>query len=205
MYADLRRPRTVSRKMPFAPFNDEHSVQSAAFTVVLNRRLPPKVIEALRSSPGRWRADLPAVSIPQLMEVGAARPIIISGAEFAFKRPDGTDVSKSSFLGNDIQYETTRYTRWQPVWEKVDAYLSDALPRVLESEGDADRSFKVRSVVLQFADVFRAQDDTPDFRQVLADSDEIPRSSFARGELWHSHTGWFVPRPRGRILSRIPT
>jgi hypothetical protein len=43
----------------------------------------------------------------------------------------------------------------------------------------------------------------PDFSQVLVKSRAIPEAAFERGPLWHCHTGWFVPNPKGRVLNQV--
>jgi hypothetical protein len=193
--------------MSFLPINEDHAIQSAFFSLTFNRQIPNALIEKIRNSPARWRADLPALGIPSLAEIvanaqtGLPRAVLLTGAEFSVKRPDGSDISKLTVLGTDVAFETVRYTRWAPTWEKVETYWTELLPLLLDSE--KDNPLKLRSAVLQFTDCFRSNSESPDYNEVFKKSDELPLAVFSRGLLWHSHTGWFVEQKFGRVLNQL--
>jgi uncharacterized protein (TIGR04255 family) len=194
--------------MPFQPLNEKHAIQQVTFGLLFGKALPSATIDKLRTEGGSWCTDLPAVEATQLVEVraeagtGAMRPFMIRGAEFSYKRPDGSAAWSLAISGNEIIIQTSQYTRWEPTWEKVQSYLLEVLRRVVELE--KPRPVTVRNVSLVYIDAFRSSDAVPNFSEVLVESPIIPRAVFDRGPLWHCHTGWFVPaEPKGRILNQV--
>jgi uncharacterized protein (TIGR04255 family) len=193
--------------MPFQPINDDHAIQQVTFGLVLGRPLASPTVDTVRAAAAPWRADLPAVEITQVVEVrpdpstGGMRPVMLRGAEFSFKRPDGTAVSAMTIAGNEIVVRTSRYTRWHSTWATVRSYILDVLNRIVEIE--KGRGLSIQSVSLIMVDAFRSSETVPNFADVLIKSAAVPHSIFDRGPLWHSHTGWFVPAPKGRILNQL--
>ena len=193
--------------MPFQPINPAHAIQQVAFGLVFGRALPAVTVDKVRVEAAPWRADLPAVDITQLVELradattGAMRPLVARGVEFSFKRPDGTAVTSMTIGGNEINIQTSAYTRWVPTWEKVQSYLLDVLRRIVDNE--KPRGISVRSISLVFIDAFRSSESSPDFSEVLVRSPAVPSAIFDRGPLWHCHTGWFVSAPKGRVLNQV--
>jgi hypothetical protein len=193
--------------MPFQPINSDHAIQLVQFGVVLNKAVTIAAVDKLCAEAASWRADLPAIEIPQILDVrvdpatGVPKPVVTKGAEFSVKRPDGTPVTSLTIINNEVVVLTTRYTRWQPIWEKVQSYLLDALRRIATLE--KSRGITIQSATLVFVDAFRSTDPSPNFEEVLAKSIDIPHSLFDHGPHWHCHTGWFAPIDKGRILNQV--
>jgi len=190
--------------MPFQPFNDNHAIQNAAFAFSLNRKLQPPTIVKLRNEPAPWRKDLPALEIPQEIEMvsgpaGTPRAALTQGAEFSFKRPDGSAETALTILGAEVAVLTTNYTRWDETWAKAKSYLSEVMRRIAQLETDIE----LKGATLSIIDVFENDDEDPDVSTLLVKDPHIAHSIFDSGRLWHSHTGWFAARPSGRILNQF--
>jgi hypothetical protein len=193
--------------MPFEPINSDHAIQQAQFGLVLSKPLSVASIDKLRVEGASWRGDLPAIEIPQIIEMrgdtatGVPRAVVIRGAEFSVKRPDGTAVTTMTILNNEVVVQTSLYTRWDPVWDKVQSYLLGGLDRIAALE--KGRDLAIRNVSLVFVDAFRSSEESPDFTQVLVESPEVASGVLQRGPLWHCHTGWFESNANGRVLNQI--
>lgn len=192
--------------MPFQPINDDHAIQQVTFGIALGKPVVAATVDTLRAEPASWRADMPAVEITQMIDLrmdaaGNPRPVMVRGAEFSFKRPDGSPQTSLAILGNEIQIQISKYTRWDPTWEKVWSYITALLGRLAALE--KERAQVVQTVSLVILDAFRSSDAQPKFDEVLARSSAIAHSVFERGAAWHNHTGWFVAHEKGRILNQM--
>jgi hypothetical protein len=116
--------------MDFKPINGEHSVQSAAFTVVFDGPLHPSAVQHLQNRQDLLK-ELPAVQQPQALEMvvmgGTPTPRRISGVQLSHLRPDGTAAWALRLVGAELSVECTRYTRWKHVWKAAQQYLMAAL------------------------------------------------------------------------------
>ncbi|MCK1517124.1 TIGR04255 family protein [Bradyrhizobium sp. 190] len=187
--------------MSFRPINDDHAVQSATFAIALNRPLAWSSIEALIKSSLDWRKELPAIDLPQTMEVqinpqtGTPVNRITRGVEFSHKRPDGSASWQLDVLGSEIRVTTTLYTRWAPTCAKAGDILLGVAGQLAMLE--SARGLGVLAISLHVADVFATTDEKPDYSELFARNDRIPLALFSFGRLWHTHSGWFMPRPAG--------
>jgi uncharacterized protein (TIGR04255 family) len=194
--------------MPFKPITEDHAILNASFAIGLSQPLPWDAISALIKGPDDWRRDLPALELPQMLDVqanpqtGALQHRVQRGVEFSHKRPDGSASWQLNVMGTEIRVGTTLYTRWQPTWEKAGDILL-AAAGLLAVSMDQIRRPTVQAVALQVTDLFVAEEHDPDYSRLFRPNDEIPNSIFAKGRLWHSHTGWFVGRPAGNILNQL--
>ena len=144
--------------MSFKPINDDHAVQSVAFSLHFDRPLDQRVIQHIQSQHHRWQPDLPAVQIPQMFgfEVGPAgqtpKQIVGHGVEFSYLRPDGTPAWQLRFDVGNIVVECTRYTRWARVWQAANGHLQTALEVIATSGIQPD--VQVAGFSLQCTDRF---------------------------------------------------
>ncbi len=193
--------------MSFQPINDDHAIQSASFVILLSRPVAWSSIEAIMKSPLDWRRDLPATDLTQTFEIqvnpqtGAPQGRGTRGVEFSHKRPDGSASWSLDVLGTEIKVTTTIYTRWKPTWEKAGNILINVAGQLASVEKDKGNTVPGLSLIM--TDVFFPDNATPDYSQLLAQTDEIPASVFRRGKFWHSYTGWFDERPSGSILHQL--
>lgn len=180
--------------MDFVPINDDHAIQSVAFTLFLDNPLTPAEIAAAQDAHERWREDLPAVTpfpgfdFPFPLGGPPVAPMFGPGVGFSYLRPDGTPAWQLRFHGPTITVECTRYTRWERVWQAAQRYLVAAA----EVLGHAGAEHHVGALSLQVLDRFRAEREPYDLRSLLrADTAYLAPAIFERGTLWHSHLGWF--------------
>ncbi|WP_063688840.1 hypothetical protein [Bradyrhizobium stylosanthis] len=193
--------------MPFRPLNDDHAIHSAAFGIALSQPIAWSSIEAVIKSALDWRRELPAIDLPQYVDVqinpntGAPGGRLVRGVEFSHKRPDGSASWLLSILNNEIKVVATVYTRWQPTWAKAGDILIGAVEQLALHEKDRNNTITGNSLIV--TDVFLCDDETPNYVELFGSSREIAPAIFERGRLWHNHTGWFAERPSGNILNQL--
>lgn len=181
--------------MSFKPINDDHAVQSVAFSMHFDRHLDQRVIQFVQSKHQRWQSDLPAVQMPQMFgfELGPAgappKQIAGHGVEFSYLRPDGTPAWQLRFEGSAIVVECTRYTRWERVWQSAKKYLLSAIDVIVESQLQSD--VKVSAASLQYTDRFYGNPVGNDFKSLFCENRYLSASVFEFGDVWHTHLGWF--------------
>ena len=192
--------------MVFKPVNDDHSIQTVAFTAPLTAPLQAATVDALRAQPADWKSALPALDLVQSIELfpsnnplAPARPTIRVGLDDSIKRPDGASVWALRFHGNTVAVECSRYTRWNLIWSEARTYLRSALKRIAE----IDNSIAIASIGLWYIDAFVSSDTQADTRDLFANSKYFAQFAYEQGAEWHVHTGWFERRSFGRILHNL--
>lgn len=194
--------------MSFRPINDDHAVQSVAFSLHFDRAIEQSVIQNINDNSGRWQPDLPAVHMPTIFgfEFGPAiqtpQQSASRGVELSYLRPDGTPAWQLRVSGPGIVVECTRYTRWDHVWPSAKRYLSTAIDVIDESA--LQPGLQVAAVSLQYLDRFQGGPSGNDFYSVFQHNKYLADAIFTCGDFWHSHLGWFDPSfPAGRTLNNL--
>jgi uncharacterized protein (TIGR04255 family) len=179
--------------MDFEPINEDHAVQSAVFSLVLDGPVSQIAIQGL----GRRRdliSELPAVQNPEGFELsgvpgagGVPAPRRMLGVQLAHLRPDGTPAWALRMMGQEIAVECTRYTRWNRIWETARRYLKGALGEIPPGE----RARKIAILGHTVVDQFIANRDEYDLSDLLKKNRFLADNAFRAGPTWHNHVGWF--------------
>lgn len=179
--------------MSFKPINDDHAVQSVAFSIIFEKSLGQGVIQDVQSQHHLWLPDLPAAQTPQIFGIefgpAGAVPMKGHGIEFSYLRPNGTPAWQLRFDGNMATIECTRYTRWERVWEMGQRHLLTLLKAITESGLAEDAS--VAAISLNYLDQFVGKPAENDFAALFVNSAHLPSAIFDFGDIWHTHSGWF--------------
>ncbi|MXW37200.1 MAG: hypothetical protein F4023_05500 [Acidobacteria bacterium] len=105
--------------------------------------------------------------------------------------------------GANITVNCLAYSLWDNVWPSTQRLFAD-IADVLQ-----DSSIAIRSLVLQYVDVFEQTDDstTYDIESLInKNCPHLPKTALQHGPLWHAHHGWFThdDSPDGtRLLQRM--
>lgn len=194
--------------MSFEPFRSAHAIAEVVFGLVFDRMLSPVELAAFFGSHDKFKERLPGkgqvASFP--MAFGGA-PIAVQGSGFSFDRFGGAGniLQRLRLEGNAVFLNTLEYSRWADVSAQAFKLLDEAL------EVSIQAMLPVRSVVLQYVDVFEWKDEASnyDLTSLLNDNRKFyPESIFDRGQFWHHHQGWYRSNDipiEGRVLERITT
>ena len=162
---------------------------------------------SVKAAHSKWEALLPSLQEEGILNIAVAAP----GADlppppmaplaFTRFRADGGVEWRLLLDPDALVVNCGSYTVWEEVWTIVRDLFTNVAD-VLHS-----REQKIKSVVLDYGDVFRWMgDDHYDVRNLLQEGDSVPPSIFQRGPIWHLHQGWFVDAQKpvsGRILQRM--
>ena len=194
--------------MPFEPINERHAIHEVVFVLGFERGFSEEEIEAIAAAHDRWKAELPGINRPQVLQVmvGAqARPpagTVVGPVQFTSHKRDGSLDWRLLVENNIVVVNCLTYTRWKEVWERARRLIMDAVSLI------TDEGNRASSIALQYIDIFQWQGAETDYRidQLLRkDSPHVPTSLWDAGPLWHLHLGWFrtdgLPAD-GRLLER---
>jgi hypothetical protein len=194
--------------MPFQPINEDHAIHNAAFGITLSRAIAWSSVSSLVKSPLDWRRDLPAIELSQFVDVQlnpqTGQPVnrLVRGVEFSHKRPDGSASWQLDVLGTEIKVATSLYTRWEPTWAKAGNILLEVAGQLANVDGEQGQT--VTAIAMTVTDIFWTEDIEPDYSELFNPAtDHISHAVLRSGRLWHSHSGWFVGRPEGRVLNQL--
>ena len=191
--------------MSFEPCNENHAITEVVFAVVGLSGFTYDDRSRVKAAHPEWKALLPGQEEPvfniAVAAPGADQPPPMPPLAFTRFRADGGVDWRLLLDTNALVVNCGSYTRWEEVWTIVRGLFAD-VAGVLHSQEE-----KIKSVVLEYLDVFRwIGDDRYDVRSLLQEGGSVPPHIFERGPSWHLHQGWFVdakePVP-GRILQRM--
>jgi uncharacterized protein (TIGR04255 family) len=188
----------------FTPLNEDHAIQAVAFVLSLDRPLQASTIEGVQRHHHLWREELPALQIPQGVEIvvspsGPTQRPISNSVLFSFLRPDGTPTWVLRFSEAEVVVECSRYTRFDRVWGAAYKYLTSAIELLRSHEP----SQSVPSIALQVVDKFQAPAEPYDLRKLFRPNRFLPSVIFEQSPVWHNHAGWFQSVGGHNSLQRL--
>ena len=193
--------------MAFEPCNENHAITEVVFGVVGLQGFTSDDRSSVKAAHSKWRGLLPSLQEEGVLNIAVATPDAalppppIAPLAFARFRADGEIEWRLLLTPDALVVNCRSYTRWKEVWTTVRDLFAEVAGTM------QSREQKIRSVVLEYVDMFRSDDDDRyDVRDLLRESDSVPPGVFAHGPIWHLHQGWFVdaqgPVP-GRTLRRM--
>ncbi|MDT8356138.1 hypothetical protein APZ41_021405 [Roseomonas mucosa] len=190
--------------MSFAPVNGEHAIEKVAFFVKLSQPISEPLLQSVQRQHKLWRADLPAVDRPQIIEMqidanGTSQQRPHRGLEFSFRRPDNTSVWSAKIIGSDIIIECSRYTRWAKVWPRAEKYIRHFLEII--SVPKPEPTVVLLSLIT--IDVFKSSELVGELNTLFRKGAYTPSFIFECGPAWHHHFGWFDELEGPRILNNV--
>lgn len=188
----------------FESLNKEHAVAFCRLSLGFERSLSMDTIAAIEAKQDAWLAAVPATARMGVLDF--SDPLILAaninsndeGLMYAALRPNGTPVVELRIFANQIDFATTRYSRWKPLLGSMLTHLGQILPIILKSEGD----IQLFGLGLRVVDSFSAPRATP-ASDLLVRSGLLAESVFSSGSSWHCHTGRYQPADLGRVLERV--
>ena len=199
-------PRRETATLAFEPCNENHAITEVVFAVVGLQGFTPDDRSSIKAAHSKWQGLLPSLQEGGVLNIAVAPPDAalppppIAPLEFARFRPDG-EVEWRLLLAQDaLVVNCCSYTSWKEVWIIVRDLFAEVVGTM------HSREQKIRSVALEYVDLFRSADDRYDARDLLQENDSVPSSIFARGPTWHLHQGWLEDAQRpvsGHILRRM--
>ena len=193
--------------LAFEPCNENHAIVEAVFAVVGLQGFTPDDRSSVKAAHSKWQGLLPSLQEEGVLNIAVAAPDAalppppIAPLAFARFRADGEVEWRLLLTPDALVVNCRSYTRWKEVWTVVRDLFAEIAGAI------QSREQKIRSVALEYVDLFRSVDgDHYDARHLLRESNSVPPGVFGRGPSWHLHQGWFVdtqaPVP-GRTLQRM--
>ena len=197
--------------MPFKPIHESHAISEVIFGLVLARPLEWGERKRLYDAHPKWSAFLPKIrddsqlAIAVLPPDPSEAPPPPSPPPLAFERynPSGMLDWRLRTEGASIAVNCLAYSLWENVWPSARRLFSD-IAEVLQ-----DSPIAIRSLVLEYVDVFEQTEDSDsyDIESLLnKDCPHLPQTALRHGPLWHAHHGWFTTDdapPGTRVLKRM--
>ena len=192
--------------MAFEPCNENHAITEAVFAVVGLQGFTPDDRDSAKAAHSKWQGLLPSLQEEGVLNIAVAAPGAalppppIAPLAFARFRADGEVEWRLLLTTDALVVNCLSYTRWSDVWTVARGLFADVAGAL------SSREQKIRSVALEYVDLFRSADDHYDARDLLQESDSVPSGIFARGPTWHLHQGWFEDAQEpvsGHILRRM--
>lgn len=182
----------------FEPIHEAHAITQVACILQFTNTISDSEFERAKLKSKDFEIDLPGknnitehgFSIQFGNPVQAAPPnVIINGVRRTKSLPDGTIESELRIERSAITFITTRYTRWAKIWEQCAKYFNELLPFYLIDS-------KINTINLNYIDKF-IWTDLPETCNpellIKNNSKYISQHIFEVKDLWHSHTGAFIP------------
>ncbi|XHC10657.1 TIGR04255 family protein [Labrenzia sp. ac12] len=181
--------------MSFEPINDDHAIDTVAFSVFFVAPLSAGAINALMMNKAAWVDDLPHERRDTIQSfdmsqggAGVGRIQELPAVEYSYLRPDGRPVWALKTDISSISVLNTTYTRWEKVWPKSERILRAAL--------GAMSAYKnlpaVSEITFEVRDAFVCKNVDYDIASLInLEAEEIASFCEKAGALWHQHTGWF--------------
>jgi uncharacterized protein (TIGR04255 family) len=190
--------------LPFVPANPAHSITEVVFGLIFDRPFDSTEVTKFASSHREFEAELPGklqAPAPQMSFNGLQVPLQF-GVVFDRYNPAGALEKRLRLDNNSVYVNNLLYTRW----DEVSTNALGLIERCLATSMQVDNT--VRSLVLQYVDLFRWMGDVAqyDLSQLLdVNSPNMTKEVFEHGPLWHLHQGWYkdvANALNGRLLER---
>ena len=192
--------------LAFEPCNENHAITEVVFAVVGLQGFTPDDRRSIKAAHSKWQALLPSLQEEGVLNIAVAAPDAalppppIAPLAFARFRADGELEWRLLFAQDALVVNCCSYTSWKEVWIIVRDLFAEVVGTM------HSREQKIKSVVLEYVDLFRSADVRYDARDLLQENDSVPSGIFARGSTWHLHQGWLEDAQKpvsGHILRRM--
>lgn len=197
----------------FIPLYEKHAIQEVVLTALLDRELDEKAIEAVQHEHPKFRAELPKVDRPNILEVmvGPSSPIVTPSLRrrplsfTSFKR-DGTIDWRLHLEDRRIAVNCLTYTRWEDVSGRAFTLMRHVANALRQ------RQTTIVQTGLQYIDIFKWREKTDKYDLGLLirpDSPYMPSIVWEHRHrpLWHLHHGVIYPddklTAKGKTLHRV--
>lgn len=180
---------------PFEPLHKAHAIEQVAFGINFEKSIDNDALKAVRDALGELK-ELPAKAELRSLSIGIGPsgplPSPQLGSKvggYSFKRiaPDGTEEAELQLQRNSIAFRTTRYTRWDDVWNQAKVYFNAMLPIYCDK-------VRIFQLSLNYVDKFVCEADLNDVRVadiLQGNSPYLAPRVLLINDLWHSHSGTF--------------
>lgn len=182
----------------FEPLHDAHAIEQVQITVNFSQPLDDVSFGQVRLAMAAYKDDLPGGAELQSIAIAFGQtPGFFAGAPgqiskgFVMQRmaPNGAIEAEVRIETNSITFRTTLYTRWNAVWGQFGKYLHSIIGIFAGNSPPTVAS-------LTFVDKFIWIGEPAACRPQLllrANSPYVCPYVFDSPDLWHSHTGAFIP------------
>lgn len=182
----------------FNPIHEAHAIERVVFALQFSESVGAPTVRDIDEVLEQFSEELPRkdeiqdlrVSISNTPSSGLAHSQTgeLSGIIRQRISADGSIEDELRASLDTLQYQTSKYTRWNDIWGKTGSYFKAALPEYLNR---AD----LFSVTLNYLDRFFWNGDFGAFSPselLREDSRFLAHHIFQLDDLWHSHTGAFL-------------
>ena len=193
--------------MAFEPCNENNAITEVVFAVVGLQDFTPDDRSSVKAAYSKWKPLLPSLQEGRVLNIAVASPDValppppIADLTFARFQADGELEWRLLLTQDALVINCLSYTRWNDVWAVARGLFADVAGAM------HSQKHKIKSINLEYVDIFRlVDDDSYDARNLMQQSDSVPRSVFVRGPIWHLYQGWFEDAQKpvsGRILRRM--
>ena len=198
---------TEAAILAFEPCNENDAITEVVFAVVGLQGFTPDDRNSVKTAHSKWQALLPSLQEEGVLNIAVAAPDAtlppppIAPLAFARFRANGEMEWRLLLTQDALVVNCCSYTSWKEVWTIVRDIFANVAGTL------RSREQKIRSVSLEYADLFRSVDnDHYDARDLLQESDSVPSGILTHGPVWHLHQGWFEEAQSpvsGHILRRM--
>jgi len=182
----------------FEPLHDAHAIEQVVIVLQMAGPVGGEVFASVRKTSEQFKNDLPGQAEIQKLTVafgqdpgfmGQPAQSEVHGFVMSRTAPNGVVETELRLEQSSITFRTTVYTRWNSVWAQAKNYLDIFTPLYV-------RNGSVAAISLNFVDKFVWVGDIAGCSPKLLlrpASKYVAPHVFELGDLWHSHTGAFLP------------
>jgi uncharacterized protein (TIGR04255 family) len=180
----------------FEPIHDAHAIEQVQIAINFAAPLDETTFGQVRQAMAAYKDELPGGTEFQGMPFGqnaiffGMNPVVIAKG-FVMQRmaPNGAIEAEVRIDGGAITFRTTRYSRWNAVWAQFAKYLQSII-------GLYAGTSPLMTTSLSFVDKFIWVGENGACRPQLLlrpNSRYLCPYVYDSPDLWHSHTGAFLP------------
>lgn len=181
----------------FAPLHDAHAIEQVLIVLQLAQPINDASFEQVRIATAQFKGELPGHSQIQRLIVaigqnpglgGQPTATGVDGFVMNLTAPNGVVESELLLQRTSITFRTTKYTRWQSVWEQARKYF-EAVAEIYAKDNI------IASASLNFIDKFVWVGDLSKCAPRLLLKPQSPYICphvYELQDFWHSHSGAFL-------------
>jgi uncharacterized protein (TIGR04255 family) len=183
----------------FQPLHKGHAIEQVVYALQFHGPISDqgltRINEAIPSDkehlPLKSQIHTATISFGSNMPVSMAQQSPISGYVLSKANSAGATETELRIDRASIIFRTTRYTDWKSIWGIAQRYFDLAIPHYVGSSA-------IASIALSYVDKF-VWEGAPEGRNAVgllrAGSVYLAPHVFTAPDLWHCHTGKFLPLP----------